>query len=41
MLILALLLAAQEGDRFIVPEELSGDDPVVVEDDKAISAVPS
>ena len=39
MLILALLLAVQEGDRFIVPEELLGDDPAQVED--SVSAVPS
>lgn len=40
MLILALLLAAQEGDRFIVPEELL-DEPTQVEDEDAVSAVPS
>ncbi len=41
MLILALVLAAQEGDRFVVPEELLHDEPDVVADDKAVSAGPS
>jgi len=41
MLILALLLAAQEGDRFVVPDELLDGGLERTEDEQPASAVPS
>lgn len=41
MLTLALLLALQEGDTFIIPEELQGVDPPGQEQEAPMSAVPS
>lgn len=41
MLMLALLLVAQEGNRFVVPDELLGDEPQVTAGEDAVSAVPS